>query len=462
MPINPNIALAYKGIELENPLNRLAQFSQIQSAQNQNALAQYQLSAAQRAEAEAEGVRNYFAGAKDFESPEFQRGLMAVSPAKGLEYAKAVETTKAQRASTGFHEAQTKEIVRKLTDAGEAKAVNDLLRLNSNDDVIAQLRTAVANKEIPETRAALIIKTLPADQAQFPNWKQKTLYSMLTPAQQLEMTTASQDTGGGARVFQTPKYAGGSIVAGVVPGSEVTKTATPDALIADARLKEQHVDQLKQWDRLNDQQKAQLQELTRSHNLQDARSRAQLAETIANNARADRRKAEEFGLKKEELGLKKEEFANKQPGAQDQANALKALKTAGFNPETGEDEVSKLIGKSTSGLIGAAADVAAGAFGKSTEGAKAISQIETRLNQIALDLAGGKLGAGISNEDRKFIVATLGDAANPLKPKETRLAAWGEAKQRMLSAGVISGPAAGGAASSVIDSLVDKYAPKGK
>ena len=50
MPINPNIALAYKGIEVENPLNRLAQFSQIQSAQNQNALAQYQLSAAQRAE----------------------------------------------------------------------------------------------------------------------------------------------------------------------------------------------------------------------------------------------------------------------------------------------------------------------------------------------------------------------------------------------------------------------------
>jgi len=50
MPINPNIALAYKGIEVENPLNRLAQFSQIQSAQNQNALAQYTLAAAQRGE----------------------------------------------------------------------------------------------------------------------------------------------------------------------------------------------------------------------------------------------------------------------------------------------------------------------------------------------------------------------------------------------------------------------------
>ena len=219
-------------------------------------------------------------------------------------------------------------------------------------------------------------------------------------------------------------------------------------------MREHQLDQIKHWNDLTAIQKAQLQEQYRAHNLQDARSREQLAETIKNNAT-------NLEIKQKELGLKEKEFANKQPGAQDQANALKALKTAGFNPETGEDEVSKLIGKSTSGLVGAATDITLGAFGKSTEGAKAISQIETRLNQIALDLAGGKLGAGISNEDRKFIVSTLGDAANPLKPKATRLAAWNEAKQRMLSAGVIAAPAAGGSASSVVDSLVDKYT-KGK
>jgi len=455
MPLNTNLLRAPAAIEFPDQVNRLAQFSQIQNAQNQNALAQYQLGAAQRAEAEAEGVKNYFAGAKDFESPEFQRGLMAVSPAKGLEYAAKLEEARSKRASTGLSEARTREIVQKLTDAGEGKAVNDLLKLNSNDDVVAQLRTAVANKEIPEAKAALIIKTLPADPAQFSNWKVQTLNSMLTPAQRLEMTTANQDTGGGARVFQTPKYAGGAAVAGVVPGSEVTKTATADAVLADKRLREHQLDQIKHWNDLTAIQKAQLQEQYRAHNLQDARSREQLAENIKNNAA-------NLGIKQKELGLKEQEFANKQPGAQDQANALKALKTAGFNPETGEDEVSRLIGKSTSGLVGAATDITLGAFGKSTEGAKAIGQIETRLNQIALDLAGGKLGAGISNEDRKFIVSTLGDAANPLKPKETRLAAWNEAKQRMLSAGVISGPTAGGASSSVVDSLVDKYAPKGK
>jgi hypothetical protein len=460
MPLNTNLLRAPAAIEFPDQFNRLAQFSQIQNAQNQNALAQYQLSAAQRAEAESEGVRNYFAGAKDFESPEFQRGLMAVSPSKALEYSKALETTRAQRSSTSLNDARAREIVQKLTDAGESKSVNDLLRLNSSDDARAALQTAITNKEITPERAALIIQTLPADPAQFPNWKLKTMYSLLTPAQRLEMTTTSQDTGGKARVIQTPKFAGGDISAGVVPGSEVTKTATPGELLTNARALEKHADELKHWDKLDANEKARLQETYRNNNLQDARSRATLAETAANNARVDRRKAEEFGLKKEEfglkkeeLGLKKEEFANKQPGAQDQANALKALKTAGFNPETGEDEVSNLIKKSTSGAIGSIADIAAGAFGKSTEGAKAISQIETRINRIALDLSGGKLGAGISNQDRDFIVATLGDAANPLKPKETRLAAWNDAKQRMISSGMISAPATGGASStpSVVD-----------
>lgn len=51
MPINPAIAMGVRGIELADPLAQYGKVSAIQSAQNQNALAQYQLGAAQRAEA---------------------------------------------------------------------------------------------------------------------------------------------------------------------------------------------------------------------------------------------------------------------------------------------------------------------------------------------------------------------------------------------------------------------------
>jgi hypothetical protein len=51
MAIEPNIALGVRPLELPNQLAQYGQVAQIQNAQNQNALAQYQLGAAQRAEA---------------------------------------------------------------------------------------------------------------------------------------------------------------------------------------------------------------------------------------------------------------------------------------------------------------------------------------------------------------------------------------------------------------------------
>lgn len=51
MALEPSIAMGYRGIEVPNQMAQYAQLAQLQAAQNQNALAQYQLGAAQRAEA---------------------------------------------------------------------------------------------------------------------------------------------------------------------------------------------------------------------------------------------------------------------------------------------------------------------------------------------------------------------------------------------------------------------------
>jgi len=51
MAVNPNIALAARGVEIADPMAMYGKIAAIQQAQNQNALAQYQLGAAQRAEA---------------------------------------------------------------------------------------------------------------------------------------------------------------------------------------------------------------------------------------------------------------------------------------------------------------------------------------------------------------------------------------------------------------------------
>lgn len=61
MAIDPNIALGYRGIEAPNPLAQYAQVMQIQGAQNQNALNQYQLAAAKRTDEQTNAMNELYA-----------------------------------------------------------------------------------------------------------------------------------------------------------------------------------------------------------------------------------------------------------------------------------------------------------------------------------------------------------------------------------------------------------------
>jgi len=61
MALDPSIALGVKPIELQNPLTQYAQMMQIQGAQNQNALNQYQLSAAKRTDEQTNAMNELYA-----------------------------------------------------------------------------------------------------------------------------------------------------------------------------------------------------------------------------------------------------------------------------------------------------------------------------------------------------------------------------------------------------------------
>lgn len=123
-----------------------------------------------------------------------------------------------------------------------------------------------------------------------------------------------------------------------------------------------------------------------------------------------------------------------------QQGAIKALRTAGYDPETGEDDISRLIKQSTGGMLQTASTEALRFLNVSTPGRKAIAQLEATANAIVLDMNNGKLGAGISNADREFLVNTLGNIGNPLKPVGERLAAWNSAKNRLIVSGMIPPP----------------------
>jgi hypothetical protein len=123
--------------------------------------------------------------------------------------------------------------------------------------------------------------------------------------------------------------------------------------------------------------------------------------------------------------------------------ATEALDAVGFNSQTGEDKISNLIKKSTSGGLDVAGAGLRGFFGKATPGMEAIGQIKPIVKDIILKKLNGKLGAGISNEDRAFIEGAIGNLDDPSIPANQRLASWNSAKQILMKYANTGQPAAG-------------------
>jgi hypothetical protein len=83
--------------------------------------------------------------------------------------------------------------------------------------------------------------------------------------------------------------------------------------------------------------------------------------------------------------------------------------------------------------------------GGATPGMKNIAELEVIGADLMLMLApGGKLGAGISNEDRRVFERLKGKMEDPSVPADTRLAAWKQLKTKMARLAGVETPAAKG------------------
>lgn len=134
------------------------------------------------------------------------------------------------------------------------------------------------------------------------------------------------------------------------------------------------------------------------------------------------------------------EIAGEQEKARRGAQSI--LQAIHFDPAKKTDDISNMIRQSTSGIVQNAVANAYGAVtGNATSGREAIGKLTTEANKMTMDLMGGKLGTGISNADRDFITAQLGDVGNANIPANERLAAWNRAMERLT--GVASGAIGG-------------------
>jgi hypothetical protein len=247
MAIDPNIALGVRGIEIANPLAQYGQVAQIQNAQNQNAMAQYQLESAKREQESVNALNQAYAKAYDPKTGQIDANALRQSLAGGGFGSKlpAVEKgllelgklkTETQKAETELIDSKLKQS-RQFLDAInplDPKAPEQYLawhRANHSDPVLGPALTARGvTAEQSMARIQDAIQKGPQAFADLIN------QSKLGTEKFMELnkpTTFAQDTGTGGRVMSRPGLGG---EATVVPGSEFTKGMTFADKNAAARL----------------------------------------------------------------------------------------------------------------------------------------------------------------------------------------------------------------------------------
>jgi hypothetical protein len=268
MPIDPRISLGVQPIQLADPIARYGQLATIQNAQNQNALAQYQLSTAQREQETVNALNEAYAKAYDAATGKINRNTLRESLARGGFGSKlpGIEKTLIEldkeatllEKTQGEVKAQPVALAKGQTELLDAKLKQSrsfLDTLNPADpNAAAQyIRWHEANHADPIIGPALKAQGITVEQSrakieaaikQGPQAFADLINgSKLGTEKFMELnkpTVTAQNTGGTARMLQTPGLGG---AATMVPGSEATITMNEnqkqEIKLSQARLSEE-------------------------------------------------------------------------------------------------------------------------------------------------------------------------------------------------------------------------------
>ena len=242
MPLDPSIALNVKPLQLADPLAQYGQIAQLQSAQNQNALAQFQLSSAQRQEAAQNALSSAYQKAYNPDTGEVNNALLVRGLAEGGAghlipdvQAKLLATQKEQSLikKTGV-ETSGLEFKQKVDRAN--KAISDIAALSSPQEAITSIDAHLAKGDIDQQKADML-KAQVARAPSFVDWQKGMLVNILDAKDKLTMTAPKiyrQEAGGTIiNIQDNPLLAGyGKPVQGM---ANIAKTATPGELMTNAR-----------------------------------------------------------------------------------------------------------------------------------------------------------------------------------------------------------------------------------
>ena len=243
MALDPNIALGVRPIEIANPLAQYGQIAQLQAAQNQNQLAQYQLESAKRQDLAQNALSSAYKSAFNPETGTVDNAMVL----KSLANAGAghmipdvqAKLFKAQQEQAGLKKTQTEtsgmEFKQRIDKAN--KAISDIAALNSPQEAMASIDQHLANGDIDQQKADMLKGQL-AQAPSFNVWQKGMLVNILDAKDKLTAMLPKvhrQDIGGSiVNIQDNPMLPGYGQPVSNMPS--IKKTATIGEQTGQARL----------------------------------------------------------------------------------------------------------------------------------------------------------------------------------------------------------------------------------
>jgi len=224
--VDPNIAMGYRGIELPNQLAQYGQIAQIQNAQNQNQLAQYQLGSAQRADVASNALNQAYRDNTNPDTGEVNFAGINRSLASAGAGSQIPGQLKAQSelATANLTRQKSSLEVEKGKRDFMSQALRDISQNPSDANITAYVEDLNANTLFSSEEKARIhsnanqILAMPIAQRGAFMASQGATPSELSP------TLTPQTLGSTTRILSTPRQGG---PATVVPGSTANMTMAP-------------------------------------------------------------------------------------------------------------------------------------------------------------------------------------------------------------------------------------------
>jgi hypothetical protein len=182
--IDPSIAMGYKPVQIQDPLNRMAAMMQIEGSQNQNALAQYQLASAKRTDEKTNFLNESIAKNTDRTTGKInQLGVYSDLASGG--FGSAIPELQAKFTDIEHKGNINKEVVSRTAGLDfkqkvdkQNKALAAIAALDTPQAAIADINKHLADGEIDQSQADKLKADI-AREPNFRNWQKSTLLSVL-------------------------------------------------------------------------------------------------------------------------------------------------------------------------------------------------------------------------------------------------------------------------------------------